>query len=655
MKLFARGFAALALLCLAASPAFAQTQVVATPASTLQNINITWGAYAAAAHPVTLADPLPVQIISGAVSATTSVKATASAPTYVEGSTTNPLSSDLSGALRVSGSFSASSATKSTAADPSYTEGVTTNPVSVDLAGYARTLAKQTGTWNVTNISGTVSLPTGAATSANQTTELSSLSTIATNSGTQATAANQSSVIGTKAAGTAATNSVLTGVVFNTSLPTLTTGQQAALQADSSARLIVNCATGCSGGGTTAQGATTSGVTGGLNLTATTTAAPTYTTATVNPLSTDVHGSVRVLNVDSSGNAIDPTTPTSVTAASGAFASGAFASGSYASGAFSAGSLADGADVTLGTKADAATCATTNSALACFRQLHTDITSPIPAGTDTTMIGGTNTKEINGVAPLMGNGVTGTGSQRVTIASDNTAFSVNGTLQTQTDTTMVGGTNTKEINGVAPLMGNGVTGTGSQRVTIASDNTAFSVNGTLQTQTDTVMVGGTNTKEINGVAPLMGNGVTGTGSQRVTVASDNTPFAVKIDQTTNGATNAVVAVPATSGGLSTCRVVTGTTGFCKASAGQFFTIVWQNTNAAVRYLQIYNKASAPTLGTDTPIMTIPLALTSVGNYGATDLGIAASAGIAWAVTTDDIAIPATAGTSGDLHMTLAYK
>jgi hypothetical protein len=41
----------------------------------------------------------------------------------------------------------------------------------------------QSGTWNITNISGTVSLPTGAATSANQATEISSLSTIATNTG----------------------------------------------------------------------------------------------------------------------------------------------------------------------------------------------------------------------------------------------------------------------------------------------------------------------------------------------------------------------------------------------------------------------------------------------------------------------------------------
>lgn len=36
-----------------------------------------------------------------------------------------------------------------------------------------------------------------------------------------------------------------------------------------------------------------------------------------------------------------------------------------------------------------------------------------------------------------------------------------------------------------------------------------------------------NVAQINGVTPLMGNGVTGTGSQRITIASDNTAFAIK--------------------------------------------------------------------------------------------------------------------------------
>lgn len=52
-----------------------------------------------------------------------------------------------------------------------------TQPVSGTVA------ATQSGVWNITNISGTVSLPTGAATSANQSTANTSLSTIATNTG----------------------------------------------------------------------------------------------------------------------------------------------------------------------------------------------------------------------------------------------------------------------------------------------------------------------------------------------------------------------------------------------------------------------------------------------------------------------------------------
>ena len=46
--------------------------------------------------------------------------------------------------------------------------------------------------------------------------------------------------------------------------------------------------------------------------------------------------------------------------------------------------------------------------------------------------------------------------------------------------------NVAQINGVTPLMGNGVTGTGSPRVTIASDNTAFAVNATAQAGTNRI-------------------------------------------------------------------------------------------------------------------------------------------------------------------------
>lgn len=52
-----------------------------------------------------------------------------------------------------------------------------------------------------------------------------------------------------------------------------------------------------------------------------------------------------------------------VTIASGGVASGAYASGAFASGAFAAGSIADGANVTLGAKADAKSTATDTTAI----------------------------------------------------------------------------------------------------------------------------------------------------------------------------------------------------------------------------------------------------------------------------------------------------
>lgn len=68
------------------------------------------------------------------------------------------------------------------------------------------------------------------------------------------------------------------------------------------------------------------------------------------------------------------------------------------------------------------------------------------------------------------------------IGSTTNALDVN--LKTSSITI---GTNIAQINGVTPLMGNGVTGTGSLRVTIASDNTAFAVNSTLSAETTKVI------------------------------------------------------------------------------------------------------------------------------------------------------------------------
>lgn len=87
------------------------------------------------------------------------------------------------------------------------------------------------------------------------------------------------------------------------------------------------------------------------------------------------------------------------------------------------------------------------------------------AGAIASAIMQSNTKQINGVTPLMGNGVTGTGSQRVTIASDNTAFPVSATIQTNA------AINNAQVGGNTTSVNNGTTDTGTQRVTLSSDST----------------------------------------------------------------------------------------------------------------------------------------------------------------------------------------
>lgn len=124
--------------------------------------------------------------------------------------------------------------------------------------------------------------------------------------------------------------------------------------------------------------------------------------------------------------------------------------------------------------------------------------------------------------------------------------------------------------------------------------------------------------------------------------------------TANPFVGTAISKGSTTGGLSLARVLTGTSGVIKASAGQLYTLSAYNSNAAVRFLQIYNKATAPTLSTDTPVMTVPLLAAGITHVPLSDIGIAFATGISWAYTTDDIAIPTTAGTSTELHFTAGY-
>jgi len=171
--------------------------------------------------------------------------------------------------------------------------------------------------------------------------------------------------------------------------------------------------------------------------------------------------------------------------------------------------------------------------------------------------------------------------------------------------------NIAQINGVTPLMGNGVTGTGSQRVTIASDNTAFSVNA-IQSGTWTVQPGNTaNTTPWlasisqggNTAIVKAGNTFAGT-EQAVGVAVTNTLTAVTpgdgITTTIYGTAPAspVIGVPLLWNGTTYDRLKSSGTGFAAVNPGTAANWGVGATAAAVPANAMYNGALDAVGGTN---------------------------------------------------------
>lgn len=90
----------------------------------------------------------------------------------------------------------------------------------------------------------------------------------------------------------------------------------------------------------------------------------------------------------------------------------------------------------------------------------------------------------------------------------------------------------------------------------------------------------------------------------------------------------------------------------KTSAGTLKRVIGYNAAATIRYLKIYNKASSPTVGTDTPILTLPLPPATGFDLG---LEYSFATGIAFALTTGSADTDTGALTAGDiLGLNVAY-
>jgi len=127
-------------------------------------------------------------------------------------------------------------------------------------------------------------------------------------------------------------------------------------------------------------------------------------------------------------------------------------------------------------------------------------------------------------------------------------------------------------------------------------------------------------------------------------------------QATQPVSGSVSLAPVTSGGLSPYRnlslLVAGAS--VKASAGQLYGYYLENNAASARYVKFYDKASAPVVASDTPVLTLPLPAGAAANL-TLPIGLVFATGIAICATGGVGDTDSTAPSANDVVVNLFYK
>jgi hypothetical protein len=215
-------------------------------------------------------------------------------------------------------------------------------------------------------------------------------------------------------------------------------------------------------------------------------------------------------------------------------------------------------------------------------------------------------------------------------------------------------------------MADNVSITAGTGTTVAADEVVDGTLGTVKVQYVKLMDGALDgtTKGTIGANGLKVDGSAVT--QPVSIASVPThavtqsgTWTVQPGNTANSTAWLVTQAPATSGGLSTYTLISAATtnlNTPKSSAGQIYNIQAFNTNASsVRYLKIYNKASNPTLASDTPIAVYMIPSGGGGVVVEISNGIACSNGIAIAITGAVANNDTTAISASEVVVNIQYK
>lgn len=129
-------------------------------------------------------------------------------------------------------------------------------------------------------------------------------------------------------------------------------------------------------------------------------------------------------------------------------------------------------------------------------------------------------------------------------------------------------------------------------------------------------------------------------------------------QSTQPVSGSVTNIPSTAQGASTFHHLisaasTNATSV-KNAAGVINDIVISNTTAMVKYFKLYNKASAPTVGTDTPIRTVSIPANTTVAMGCGPFGLRLATGIAYALTAGPTVADTAAVGLNDLTVGISY-
>lgn len=180
--------------------------------------------------------------------------------------------------------------------------------------------------------------------------------------------------------------------------------------------------------------------------------------------------------------------------------------------------------------------AASTAALAADRSLVVGLSpnSPLPTGSNTigalTANQSVNVAQMGGVATSMNTGVRDTGTQRVTIATNDVVpvtgtfwqatQPVSGTVTTTPPSNA--STNVAQLAGTATAVNSGVKDAGTLRVVLATDQPALT-NKLLVTPDSVALPANqsVNVAQMGGIATSMNTGVRDTGTQRVTIATND--------------------------------------------------------------------------------------------------------------------------------------